>query len=339
MKKTQRLIVVVGEASERVREEIAGFKACTVVKDVTDDILKNVYHFNKNAVYFCKTYRWKEMSAYNPVVIRLSKGKTNVRLNTLSVHNIIEDFPIILESNGVDTGDHESEDSVGIDMSDTKKCLLCQIGNGEKKGEHIVFASEYFYVVPGKGAFFDGYLMVVPKRHVMSFAQLNDEESEEFYQILNDLRMILKEIYGKPVFAFECGSGEDGGGKHETSIVHAHFHLAPTEMPVLKSVRESGLNPALIEKEELRKYSHYPYIIYLDQEDNWYIVGSRDIYFPRQHPRQILAEYMGCYDIYNWRTHPFMERMDVIAEEFRQFCKEHFHLLPVWTRECLVFDD
>ena len=318
---------------------IAGFHACTVVREVSDVSLKNVFHYNKNAVFFTKTYFWKAFTMYDPIVIRLTTGRSNIELNTLSVYSIIDDFPKILESEGIDAGDHESEDSTGMNMADTSKCLLCKIGAGQKKGEHIVFASDNFYVVPGKGAFFDGYLMVVPKRHVMSFAQLTEEELEEFDLLLNDLRTILEGIYGLPVFAFECGSGEDGGGKHETSIVHAHFHLAPTDMPVLQAVQESGLNPALIEKEDLVRYRHYPYMLYVDQEDNWYIVGSGDMYFPRQHPRQILAEYMGLYEVYNWRIHPFTERMDVIAQEFRDFCRDNFKALPIWIRKCVVLED
>ena len=339
MKKTQKLIVIVGEATEKTRELIAGFHACTVIREVSELSLRNVFHFNKNAVYFCKRYGWNTYAKYNPIIIRLTTGRSSVELNTLSVNSIIEDFQKILIHNNVDAGDHKTQDSTGLDMADTSTCLLCQIGSGQKKGEHIVFASDNFYVVPGKGAFFDGYLMVVPKRHVMSFAQLTKSEMEEFDLILNDLRTILEGIYGKPVFAFECGSGEDGGGKHKTSIVHAHFHLAPTDMPVLKAVQESGLNPALIEKEDLRKYSHYPYMLYVDQEDNWYIVGSRDMYFPRQHPRQILAQYMGKYDVYNWRIHPFEERMEIIAQEFRDFCSENMQTLPVWIQKCVVLSD
>ena len=339
MKKTQKLIIIVGEASETTRELIAGFHACTVIREVTELSLRNVFHFNKNAVFFSRSYGWRMYARFEPLVLRLTTGRSIIKLNTLSINSIVEDFPKILEYNDVDAGDHKTQDSTGLDMADTSTCLLCKIGSGQKKGEHIVFESENFYVVPGKGAFFDGYLMVVPKRHVMSFAQLTELEFEEFNLILNDLRTILEAIYGKPVFAFECGSGEDGGGKHKTSIVHAHFHLAPTDMPVLESVQESGLNPALIKKEDLRKYSHYPYMLYVDQEDNWYIVGSRDMYFPRQHPRQILAQYMGMYDVYNWRIHGFEEKMDIIAQEFRDFCTLNILTLPVWIQECVIFTD
>ena len=181
--------------------------------------------------------------------------------------------------------------------------------------------------------------MIVPKKHVMSFALLSQEELNEFYSLLDDLRSILEGIYHKKVFAFECGSGRTGAGKHETSIVHAHFHLAPTEMPVLQEVQESGLHPALIDKEDLSEYGEYPNMLYVDQDDNWFIASDPHDYYPRQHPRQVLANWMGLYEIYNWRIHPFRDRMDTIASEFRDFCKQNSQMLPEWVRSSVVFED
>lgn len=337
MKKTQRLIIILGDSSQEIRNQIAGFHACTVISNVTEETLKNVFHFNKNAVYFSKTYdfKWKK---YHPLIIRLS-DETDIYENTVNIQAVIEDFPKILNANSIDSGDHSSHDSTGMSCASTKKCLLCRIETGEKSDEHVLFNSKNFYVVPGKGAFFDGYLMIVPKRHIMSFAQLNASEFNEFVLLLNDLKIILEGIYNQKVFAFECGSGKDGSGKHETSIVHAHFHLAVTDMPVLKEVQKSGLYPAQINKQDLLRYSDHPYMLYIDQEDNWYISGNPETYFPRQHPRQVLAEYMGMYDEYNWRVHPFTERMEVIANEFRNFCKENFNYLPLWMRNCIQFED
>ena len=56
MKKTQRFIVVLGEESltTSAAKVIAGFKACTVIKAVTAEILNSVFHFNKNAVFVAK---------------------------------------------------------------------------------------------------------------------------------------------------------------------------------------------------------------------------------------------------------------------------------------------
>ena len=132
------------------------------------------------------------------------------------------------------------------------------------------------------------------KDHITSFALLSEEKRDEFLQVLNDIKLILQGIYKKKVFAFECSSGKTGAGKHKTSIVHAHFHLAPTEMPVLREVQKSGLHPSLISKHEWGKYGENPYMLYIDQDDNWFIADDPNDYYPRQHPRQVLAEWMDA---------------------------------------------
>lgn len=342
MKKTQRLIVVIGEPSliTQCIETINGFHACRIIKFLSQEILNNVYYYNKNAVYFAKNYNFA-WSNYNPIIIQLSKYGTNIERSMLGVNDIVNDFPKLLENYNIDAGDHSSHDSSNVSHThSTQNCLLCKIRDRKsEEPEHIVYETQSFYVVPGTGAFFEGYLMIVPKKHVMSFALLSKDELNEFYSLLDDLRSILEGIYGKKVFAFECGSGRTGAGKHETSIVHAHFHLAPTEMPVLHEVQKSGLHPALIDKIDLGEYGEYPYMLYVDQEDNWFIASDPHDYYPRQHPRQVLANWMGCYDIYNWRIYPFRERMDTIASEFRNFCKDNYLLLPEWVRSSIIFED
>ena len=344
MKLTQRLIIVLGEpaliTNETIIKQIAGFKACTVIKTLSQEMLDNVYHYNKNAVYFASSYcmTW---ATFKPVVIRLSaEGSTDVKQSILGIGNIIVDFPKILDPKDIDVGDHSSQDSTGMVSQSTSECLLCRIYNRETVNpEHIVYETQNFYVVPGTGAFFDGYLMIVPKQHVMSFALLEDSVIREFFRVLNDVRSILEGIYGKKVFAFECASGRTGAGKHKTSIVHAHFHLAPTNMPVLREVQKSGLHPLLIDKDDLSEYGEHPYMLYVDQEDNWFMASDPNCYYPRQQPRQVLANWMGCYDKYNWRYNPMRERMPVIAEEFRGYCRDHYDELPDWVQKSVVFED
>ena len=341
MKETQRLIVIVGDNQliDKSKQTLAGFHACSIVKSLTPDILRNVYYYNKNALYFAPSFDMK-LGHLSPIIVSLTKGTSVPEKNILGVGNIIEDFPKVMDRHNVDVGDHSSHDSTNMVAQPPEKCLLCRIMNRQTEHiEHIVYENKHFFVVPGTGAFFEGYLMIVPKRHVMSFALLNETEMDEFFSTLNDMRTILEAIYGKKVFAFECGSGRTGAGKHETSIVHAHFHLAPTDMPVLQEVQKSGLHPALICKEQLANYGDNPYMLYVDQEDNWFMASDPHDYYPRQHPRQVLANWMGCYDIYNWRFHPFREKMDIIAGEFRKFCRENFNLLPAWVQSSVRFDD
>lgn len=336
MNVTQRLIVLTGEPkyTANALEVIKGFKAVTVIRNLSPDMTENVYWHNKNAVYVSERANLEMIKRYNPIVLSCISGKSRLEKRQLGTENIIGDFPEMLDLLDVDSGDHISFDSKDAGTVQ-KNCFLCKVVEGNPDKEHILYESNHFVVIPGLGAFFDGYVIIIPKRHVMSFAELDKEEYEEFSQVLSDMKFILESVYNKKIFVFECGSGQNGGGKHETSIVHAHMHLAPTDMPVLEEVHRSGLYPAQIESHELiEKYGKYPYMLYIDQHENWFIIDNQETYFPRQHPRQILADYMGlAKGEYNWRTNPMRWKLDVIAEEIYSFLRREFYHLPIWIKE------
>ena len=367
---TQKLIVILGNYTNiaQARNVIAGFKAVTVIRSLTPYTLRNVYYFNKNAVYFTETYDFKLMSNYSPIVIQLSSYSTSVEKMVLSVDNILEDFPKLLSTCGVDTGDHISASTDRDYVQPQSDCLICKILNRQSDyPEHILYETDNFFVVPGTGAFYEGYIMIVPKRHVMSFANLNESELDEFFMVYSNLSAILSSIYNKPIFGFECGSGKTGAGKHKTSIVHAHFHMACTNMPVLKEVQASGLTPQLISKENLLDFYENPYMLYVDQDNNYYISCDTRDYYPRQHPRQVLAHWMQEHErstlsktcksliahmssnecdtffdtelFYNWRNFPMRERMDEIAKDFRSFCKNYYESLSQFDKMSIRFSD
>ena len=337
MNTTQRTIILVVNQAHRdmALATIRGFKAVTCVKDLNDESVANVYSHNKNVVHATHAYSI-DLAKYKPVVVRIVKGESNRKKMELGLDNIMEDFPAFMDSLGIDVGDHKIHDSAGL-KSNTDDCMVCRIVEGRPiRPEHILYETEHFIAIPGLGAFFDGYIMICPKRHIMSFAELTESEFDEFLQVLDDLRFVLKSIYKKDIFVFECGSGRNGGGKHSTSIVHAHIHLAPTDMPVLQNVRKSGINPGLICPIDLCNYGEYPYMLYVDQADNWFIASDPDSYYPRQHPRQVLADYMGlAKGEYNWRTHPHTEMLDKIAEDIYQFFREKYDSLPSWIQDAV----
>lgn len=335
MLKTQRVIVLTGdeEAVRTAGEVVKGFKAVTVVTSINQNVVSTIFSHNKNVVLLSPMYDL-ELAKYVPVVLNVGFNERNLELLQLNVNNIMEDFPKVLKSLDIDSGDHISK-NFAKKSKEKNECFLCKIAQGNPKNpEHILYESDNFFVIPGLGAFFDGYVMIVPKRHIMSYAELTEQEFEEFLQVLSDMKMILKAIYQKDIFVFECGSGRNWTEKNATSIVHAHIHLAPTDMPVLQEVRKSGVSPALIDPRDLYKYGDYPYLLYVDQQNNWFIVSDPDTYLPRQHPRRVLANYMNLgEDEYDWHTNPLRERLDIIADEIYGFLRKNFEKLPKWIQK------
>ena len=143
--------------------------------------------------------------------------------------------------------------------------------------------------------------------------------------------------------------------------------MAATNMPVLEQVQESGLNPQLIYRNDLLKFDVDPYMLYVDQQQNWYLASDKRDYYPRQHPRQVLAHWMYQNDFetlqrnlssvtstmdndqlldfwkhekfYNWRNYPLRKRLSEIAMEFRTFFKEKSTMLLPFDRDAIKLND
>lgn len=339
MNQTRRVIIITGKGDykKKALDIIKGFKAISVVNQLSPEIIENVFRHNKNVVFATEKLSMEFIRKVSPIIIGIGR-KTDFEQQRIGVDRILDDFPKLLDYLDVDSGDHISFDSNNNKSDSKKNCFICHLVQGHPDcPEHILYESEHFLVIPGTGAFFKGYVMIVPKRHVMSFAELPEDEYLEFLQVLDDMRFILESVYHKKIFVFECGSGKDGEGKHSTSIVHAHMHLAPTDMPVLGQVQKSGLYPAQIEPMDLIKiYGTYPYMLYVNQEDEWFITSDPKTYFPRQHPRQVLADYMCLKKgAYNWRIYPMREQMDIIANEIYSFLRQEYGNLPAWIQQAV----
>ena len=88
----------------------------------------------------------------------------------------------------------------------------------------FVAASENLVAVPTYGCFVPGYLLVVPRVHVLSFGQLPEGALKEAQALVDDLAALLRKVYGLPVLGFEYGLAATGVRR----IEHAHWHLLPS---------------------------------------------------------------------------------------------------------------
>ena len=132
-----------------------------------------------------------------------------------------------------------------------KNCVFCEI---KKKG---IFDAEskYFFVIFDRFPVSPGHALIIPKRHVESFLDLNKNEREEFWKVLRKtIKLIettnLKELYKKIIenapnkksVAFckkillhpKIGKKPDGynigineGRAAGRTIDHLHIHVIP----------------------------------------------------------------------------------------------------------------
>lgn len=231
----------------------------------------------------------------------------------------IKAFTDFCHKNGFECGEYRTGE-----IFDTKKerCFMCEVSNYkgfetlerynqfvEKPVDCIIYESENFYVVPELGALKQGFLMIVPKIHILSVAQFPEDLMPEYYEVCKDVeKILLKAFNGKTVVFMEHGSGPSGKTSHKKSIVHAHTHVV-----VDFTLKEKYKNMIQMKKcNDISIAKDVNYFSYKESSHGQlFIAMAPDVYVQRQFPRQIMAEELGfAPDQYNWRWYEFDEITD-----------------------------
>ena len=329
MKLTKQIFLITG-ADALVRqtlEEIKGFKAVTVINGkISDDIIKEVFANNKSIV--CRGFEENNfILQFAPITIFASEGIITTSTNVIDVrYNIVRQFMEIANKYSIDIGDHKSNTT--LDGPSKSDCIFCKLLSGHPvHHQPSLYETQNFLVVPGSGSFIHGYLMILPKDHIMSCAELTLEQLNELYDVISDIKFILKSIFHNEVLIWENGSGTGGKGKPKTSIVHAHIHACPCSdtLDILEATRLTGvpLNP--IKKSDLSKYASNPYLLVINFNNNWYISSDPNLYIPRQYIRQLLAKELNIIgDVWDWRLYPFWNNVEKTAQIILEFLRDNF---------------
>ncbi len=228
-------------------------------------------------------------------------------------------FTDFCHSNGFECGEYRT--GVIYDTNE-EPCIFCQMAKYkgfsnlekynqfvEKPVDCIIYESPSFYVVPELGALKQGFLMIVPKEHILSVAQFPEELMPEYYEVCKDVeRILLKAFNGKSVAFMEHGSGPSGKTSHKKSIVHAHTHVV-----VDFELKEKYQRMVQMKKcEDISEASAVHYFSYQQSTGGQLMIAmDPEVYVQRQFPRQVMAEELGLApDQYNWRWYEFDEITD-----------------------------
>ncbi len=260
-----------------------------------------------------------------PVVVVKESLKSLFGFKTLSVpENIIEEndinsFVIFCHEHGFECGEYITGK---VYNTKEERCFMCEmarykgLGNLKLYNQHIdkavdciIYESDNFYVTSELGALKRGYLMIVPKKHILSVAQFPKEIMPEYLEVCKDVEeILLKSFNGSCVTFMEHGSGPSGFTSHKKSIVHAHTHVVVDfkldekykQMVKLKQIYDIAI----------ANQTHY--FSYQENSDGkLYIAMDSEVYVQRQYPRQVMAEKLGfAPNQYNWRENEFKENTD-----------------------------
>jgi diadenosine tetraphosphate (Ap4A) HIT family hydrolase len=99
--------------------------------------------------------------------------------------------------------------------------LQCLLPEGVSR---FIARTPRFVAMPTFGCFVPGYVLVVPRVHVLSFGLLSRQSLAEAGELVERLCERMSAVYQIPVLGFEYGNNVPGGRRVE----HAHWHLLPS---------------------------------------------------------------------------------------------------------------
>ncbi len=100
-------------------------------------------------------------------------------------------------------------------------CLFCDRAN--KKENKIILENDFCYARWDNFPLTEGHLEIVPKLHINSFFDLNNEQLIQLYSLLKEAKEIVQKKYNPDSYNIGINEGETAG----RTIPHLHMHLIP----------------------------------------------------------------------------------------------------------------
>ncbi len=101
------------------------------------------------------------------------------------------------------------------------ECPFCNL-----PGERIWLETDRVVAVPDYYPAADGHCLVLPRAHVSSLWDLSPEEHAEVWDLVAEVRDMLRERYGPDGFTIGVNDGLAAG----QTIAHAHVHIIPRHL-------------------------------------------------------------------------------------------------------------
>lgn len=174
----------------------------------------------------------------------------------------------------------------------------------------IIYRSKDFLVMPTIGAFAEGYLLIVSRKHYMCIGQLSKPEIRELTLQIKMLKEKIEKCYHKKVVLFEHGS-TSCSNKVGGCIAHAHLHMVPCDRSMNEYIQKYGLKYHEISSlEELCVFAEYdtPYLFWEEIDGTKYVISNEVI--PSQFFRKILADIYGVPQKWDWRQEHYIENIE-----------------------------
>lgn len=178
----------------------------------------------------------------------------------------------------------------------------------------IIEESNNFLILPSKGSFVDGYLLILPKKHLNSINELQNQYKEELINLITKYREKFFQIYKRYPIIFEHGSSNNNASTSSSSVTHAHIHIVNhnflNEKQIIKDVNFQSVN-----QNNFFENKDQNYISYISPNFDFYI--SYNFKPISQQMRIFIAKDLNILDHYNWKISNFDENILTTINNFK----------------------
>jgi len=188
-------------------------------------------------------------------------------------------------------------------------CFAIKEGGDTYQENMVLFETENFVVMPTRGQFVEGWVMIVSKKHYKCFAQQKKSEINEFESLLEKTKNILGKKYSKAI-AFEHGPSEKVNIHAGCCIEHTHIHVVPYVIgeQLFKLIDFNFEKFSCLE----RLYDSVNYgdgYLFLQDEKGKNYKSIVDRYIPKQYMRKVIARLLGRNSFWDWRIYNFEDNI------------------------------
>jgi diadenosine tetraphosphate (Ap4A) HIT family hydrolase len=204
-----------------------------------------------------------------------------------------------------------------------KRCPFCSLSESTAVADKILYETQNFYVITTVGCLIENYIMIVSKQHFASTCYINDEQKNEFVELIGIFRNLLQSTYGFSPIIFEHGASEKDSNKSGCCVLHAHLHMVPHKLESsTQMVRALCL-------EKIGSYVDFftmaydkPYLLFVNNANEMFLRLLTDSVVPSQVIRRWIAKDLNIADKWDWRQHSFYDNINKTINSMGKLIKK-----------------
>ena len=172
---------------------------------------------------------------------------------------------------------------------------------GNRLASRVLYEDDDFIVMPPLGEFMEGGLLLLTRKHILSFAHLPAEQFEKLERLLKVIGEALAQRWGTAPLVFEHGPAADSS-KGVCCVDHAHLNIFPAAVPVCPHLA-GRMNFSIGSLSELAKLrpAEYGYLLVQENDGARHVFDGQNV--PTQLVRRIITTEMGRPDRWHWRDY------------------------------------